>query len=545
MLSGFFLCRTLRTILALATILSLSSSCLAQQPNFLFLFADDYGRYASTYAKLEPNEPLQGLVRTPNIDRIAQRGVLFRKAFVSAPSCTPCRSALLSGQHFWRTKEASILQGAKWEPSLPAFPLLLHEAGYHIGESFKVWSPGSPVDAPYGAGKFAYEKSGRRWNDFSENATEMLRQGIPFEEAKQTLLDEMASNFDQFLGDRPEGKPFCYWFGPTNVHRQWVQGSGKRLWGFDPEEFKGKLPAFLPDVPIVREDLADYFGEIAAYDAAVGMLLARLESSGLADSTMVIVSGDHGPPGFPHGKCNLYDFGTSVALAICGPQIPADRTIDDLVSLTDIAPTILESAGLPIPESMTGKSLLPMLRSDRSGKLDSNRTAVFVGRERHVESARADFSPYPQRAIRTDEHLLIINFRPERWPLGDPYGLDDPEPPTYEQIQRNTRATHPDEDAGPTKAWLVTHRNDPLWNPFYQRAYGKRPRVELYDLRSDPHQMTNVAQDPKYQKIRIELEDRLIKELTATGDPRVELEGQFYETPPMSGPLVQKGPRAR
>jgi arylsulfatase A-like enzyme len=511
----------------------------------LFLFADDWGRYASAYAKLEPNEPLQGLVRTPNIDRIAQRGVLFRKAFVSAPSCTPCRSALLSGQHFWRTKEASILQGAKWEPSLPAFPLLLHEAGYHIGESFKVWSPGSPVDAPYGAGKFAYEKSGKRWNDFSENATEMLRQGIPFEEAKQTLLDEMASNFDQFLGDRPEGKPFCYWFGPTNVHRQWVQGSGKRLWGFDPEEFKGKLPAFLPDVPIVREDLADYFGEIAAYDAAVGMLLARLESSGLADSTMVIVSGDHGPPGFPHGKCNLYDFGTSVALAICGPQIPADRTIDDLVSLTDIAPTILESAGLPIPESMTGKSLLPMLRSDRSGKHDPNRTAVFVGRERHVESARADFSPYPQRAIRTDEHLLIINFRPERWPLGDPYGLDDPEPPTYEQIQRNTRATHPDEDAGPTKAWLVTHRNDPLWNPFYQRAYGKRPRVELYDLRSDPHQMTNVAQDPKYQKIRIELEDRLIKELTATGDPRVELEGQFYETPPMSGPLVQQGPRAR
>jgi len=545
MLSGFFLCRTLRSSLALATILSLSFSCLAQQPNFLFLFADDWGRYASAYAKLEPNEPLQGLVRTPNIDRIAQRGVLFRKAFVSAPSCTPCRSALLSGQHFWRTKEASILQGAKWEPSLPAFPLLLHEAGYHIGESFKVWSPGSPVDAPYGAGKFAYEKSGRRWNDFSENATEMLRQGIPFEEAKQTLLDEMASNFDQFLGDRPEGKPFCYWFGPTNVHRQWVQGSGKRLWGFDPEEFKGKLPAFLPDVPIVREDLADYFGEIAAYDAAVGMLLARLESNGLADSTMVIVSGDHGPPGFPHGKCNLYDFGTSVALAICGPQIPADRTIDDLVSLTDIAPTILESAGLPIPESMTGKSLLPMLRSERSGKLDSNRTAVFVGRERHVESARADFSPYPQRAIRTDEHLLIINFRPERWPLGDPYGLDAPEPPTYEQIQRNTRATHPDEDAGPTKAWLVTHRNDPLWNPFYQRAYGKRPRVELYDLRSDPQQMTNVAQDPRYQKIRIELEDRLIKELTATGDPRVELEGQFYETPPMSGPLVQQGPQSK
>ncbi|MCY3007177.1 MAG: sulfatase-like hydrolase/transferase, partial [Planctomycetota bacterium] len=96
MLSGFSLGGTLTFGSAIVAILSLGSSCLAQRPNILFLFADDYGRYASAYAKHEPNEPLQRLVRTPNIDRIAQRGVLFRKAFVSAPSCTPCRSALLS-----------------------------------------------------------------------------------------------------------------------------------------------------------------------------------------------------------------------------------------------------------------------------------------------------------------------------------------------------------------------------------------------------------------------------------------------------------------
>lgn len=279
-------------LLAIVLWSALARPALAQEPNILFLFADDWGRYASAYAVHHPSDGLQQLVRTPNIDRIAKKGVLFRNAFVSAPSCTPCRSALLSGQHFWRTGQASILQGAKWDPNIPAFPLLLHQAGYHIGESYKVWGPGTPNDAPYGAGKFAYEKSGRRINDFSENATKLIEQGSTFKQAKQTLLDEMAGNFDEFLQARPEGKPFCYWFGPTNVHRQWIQGSGKSLWGFNPDDFQGKLPPFLPDVPIVRQDLADYFGEIAAFDAAVGVLLDRLESSGLADSTMVIISGD-------------------------------------------------------------------------------------------------------------------------------------------------------------------------------------------------------------------------------------------------------------
>jgi N-sulfoglucosamine sulfohydrolase len=128
----------LSNVLAILFLVGISHPLAAQPPNILFLFADDWGRYASAYAKYEPQNALQALVRTPNIDRIAERGVLFRNAFVSAPSCTPCRSALLSGQHFWRTGQASILQGAKWDSTIPAFPLLLHDAGYHIGESFKV-----------------------------------------------------------------------------------------------------------------------------------------------------------------------------------------------------------------------------------------------------------------------------------------------------------------------------------------------------------------------------------------------------------------------
>ena len=125
------------------------------RPNILFAFADDWGRYASAYAKLKPGTP-SDLISTPNFDRLAREGVLLTHAFVNAPSCTPCRSSLLSGQYFWQTGRGAILQGAVWDPVIPSFPLILKDRGYHIGFTYKVWSPGSPVDAPFGGQDFAY-----------------------------------------------------------------------------------------------------------------------------------------------------------------------------------------------------------------------------------------------------------------------------------------------------------------------------------------------------------------------------------------------------
>src|SRR5262245_8854592 len=208
----------------------------AKRPNILFVFADDWGRFASAYARLDGPGTINDVVKTPNFDRVATEGVLFRRAFVSAPSCTPCRSALLSGQHFWRTGRGAILRGAIWDGTNVAFPLLLRDAGYHIGESHKVWSPGTPVDAPFGAGQYAYERSGGRFNNFSENVTQMVAAGTPLAAAKQTLYDEVLANFNDFLGDRKTDQPFCYWFGPTNVHRKWIKGSGKALWGINPDD---------------------------------------------------------------------------------------------------------------------------------------------------------------------------------------------------------------------------------------------------------------------------------------------------------------------
>ncbi|WP_425617584.1 sulfatase-like hydrolase/transferase [Anatilimnocola sp. NA78] len=512
-----------------------------KKPNIVFAFADDWGRYASAYAAVDGPGTPNDVVKTPNFDSVAKEGVLFRRAFVSAPSCTPCRSALLSGQHFWRTGRASILRGAVWDYSQPAYPLILNEAGYHIGETYKVWGPGTPNDAPYGNGKFAYEKAGGRFNQFSQNVTKLVAGGTELEAAKQTLYDEVGKNFDAFLAARQADQPFCYWFGPTNVHRKWIKGSGKKLWGIEPDSLQGKLPAFLPDVPEMREDFADYLGEAQAFDAALGVLLKRLEAAGELDNTLVVVSGDHGPPGFPHGKCNLYDFGSNVSLAIRWGGAKSGRVVDDLVSLTDLAPTFLEAAGQPIPERMTGHSLVKLLKSDKSGQVEPERNAVFIGRERHVENARADFMPYPQRAIRTHDYLYIINFKPDRWPLGDPYRLDGDNVPTATEITEETRVTLPDEDAGPAKAWLVGVRNDPKWKAHFDWVYGKRPREELYDLRKDPHQLKNVAADAAYAQARAKMEEQLLGELRRTGDPRLADDGKFYETPPLSGPVNEGG----
>jgi arylsulfatase A-like enzyme len=207
------------------------------------------GRYASCYAKIDGKPSINDVIQTPNFDRIAAEGVAFRNAFVNAPSCTPCRSSLLSGRYFFNTGRGAILQGAVWDPAIPSFPLLLRDAGYHLGKSYKVWSPGSPADAPFGGQKHAYEKAGNQPNKFSLHATERVAAGASVAEARNAILAQVRGNFDAFLADRKPGQPWHFFFGVTNTHRTWIKGSGKKLWGIDPEKLKGRMPGFLPDVP--------------------------------------------------------------------------------------------------------------------------------------------------------------------------------------------------------------------------------------------------------------------------------------------------------
>ncbi|MDP6662837.1 MAG: sulfatase [SAR202 cluster bacterium] len=509
-------------------------------PNIVFAFADDWGRYASAYRAFERENSINALIDTPNFDRIAGEGAIFRNAFVPAPTCTPCRSSILSGQYFWQTGLGAILQGAVWDETIPTYPLILEEAGYHIGYTYKVWSPGRTMNVPYGAERTRYETAGNQFNSFSHVVTERASD-LGIDGAKQMLLDETRQNFDSFLDARPDDRPFCYWWGPTNTHRTWEQGSGKALWGLDPDDLEGRLPDFLPDVHEVREDVNDYLGECLAFDSGLGVIIERLEAAGELDNTLIVVSGDHGIPGFPRAKCNLYDIGCEVALAARWPgHIKPGRVVNDFVNLMDLAPTFLDAAGVDIPDSMSATSLLPVLESDSSGQVEDNRTWVVTGRERHVENAREGGLPYPMRAIRTEDYLYVCNFEPDRWPMGDPMGLDDPnaEAPSWESIWETTRVAYPDMDGGPTKAWMIHHRAEEDVKALFEIGFGKRPREELYDLRVDPDYMNNVAGHADYQDARMKLSDRLMRVLREHDDPRLVESPCRFEHAPYAGPIL-------
>lgn len=505
----------------------------AERPNVLIVFADDWGRYASAYAKLEPGS-VNDVLQTPNFDRLAARGVLFTRAFVNSPSCTPCRSSLLSGQHFWRTGRGAILQGAIWDSSIPSFPLLLEKSGYFLGHTAKVWSPGTPANAPIGANRTAFNGEGNRFNNYSEG---MSGAADP-RQVHEQLLREVRGNFQSFLHKRVAGTPFCYWWGPTNTHRTWVKGSGRELWKINPDDLQGRLSAHLPDVPEVREDVADYLGEVQAFDAGLGVLLDELEKTGEVNKTLVIVSGDHGIPGMPAGKCNLYDLGTRVSLTVAWPdEIPAGRVIDDFVCLPDLAPTILEAAGVAVPEVMTARSLHSILTSTASGHVDPARDAVVMGRERHVAGARSDRLPYPQRALRTADYLYIRNFVPDRWPMGTApgFGAEDTAMPDRAALDSSTFAAFADMDASPTKTWLIAEGlHSPMYRKFFDAAFALRPLEELYDLKHDADQIQNVAANPDYAAVKAELSARLMRVLQSTGDPRVAEGISVFDQPPFT-----------
>ena len=389
----------------------------SERPNILFCFSDDWGRYASIYR--DPERPgLNDVIETPALDAIGRSGVVFQNAFVSAPSCKPCRASVSTGMPFYRCGSNAFLHNQEYgkaeDPykTLPGFSGLLVQNGYHVLHWGKTTS-----------------KSAKRVDRRHELPINHFSQAVSAasdkEARKKEIYSFVRSNFRRFLEENSEDKPFFYWFGPHHSHRQWTRGSGKDLWGLDPDSLKGKIPAFLPDVHDVREDIADYLGEALAWDGMVNELIEELRERGELDNTLIIVSGDHGMPGMPRGKCNLHDFGSMVSLLVSWPeQVASGREVDDFVSLMDIAPTVLEAAGVEPPEHMLAKSFLGLLQSEASGTVDASRDHVIIGRERHVGTSQPDRAPYPSRAIRTADFLLIRNFKPDRLPMGVVYKED-------------------------------------------------------------------------------------------------------------------------
>lgn len=454
--------RFLSCLIVLLALVSEASA--ADRPNILLCVADDWGwPHASAYG--------DEAVQTPTFDRLAREGVLFEHAFVSAPSCTPSRNALITGQQFYRLDQGANLRSTL-DVAHPNFMRLLEDTGYEIGHWRKVLGP------------FVFDAAG--YEQFPAGP---------------------GMSFEDFMQQRDEDAPFCFWFGTSDPHRPYDTGSGEAAGIPVTEE---QIPDFLPNVETTRNDLADYYLEVQQWDRDVANAMELLAEAGELENTIIVMTGDNGMP-FPRSKGSLYDWGVREPLAIrwgAGIEKPG-RLVEGFVSLTDLAPTFLEAAGVEVPEVMTGQSLLPLLKNEDAAEQGQSRDFVVTGRERHAAAQEMpSLVGYPSRAIRTDRYLYILNLEPDRWPHGVPDNATHP------------IGQHPDTDDGPTKAFILEHRDDPRYATFYELCFGKRPAEELYDVVVDPDQVNNLADDPEHRETIARLREQLTSYLRETGDPR-------------------------
>jgi uncharacterized sulfatase len=499
------------------------------RPNILFFFVDDWGRYAGICA--DPARPsVNDVLKTPHFDRVGREGVVFDNAFVPVSSCSPCRASVATGRYFWNCGSGAFLNGkvSDWKghpdpiTTLSKFPDLLREGGYLARRSGKTigFTESKSTAAEKQVPRVEYQRYGTYVSAASDAADRRRRH--------EEVLNHPRQEMRRVLRAREPGQPFFFIYGTINVHRPFVAGSGEALWGLRPDQLKGRLPQFLPDVDDVRRDFADYLGEVQAADAMLGALLAELEAAGELDRTLVILSGDNGIPGIPRGKTNCYDLSVRAPLLVRWPQgIPAGRRVEDFVSLMDVGPTLLELAGRPVPAEMDGRSFLRQLTSRQSGWIDPQRDFVILGRELHHHYARDGNLPYPTRAIRTRDFLYIRNFKPDRWPNGAPHNVDDLA--LAADYARHEEAPYRDMDASLTKSWLLAHRAEPEAGRLLELTMGKRPAEELYALAADPDSLRNLAAEPSRTEIRRKLAAQLDAVLRETADPRLT---DAFDRPP-------------
>ena len=451
----------------------------SRPPNILFIIFDDWN--GSTHAGAYGCD----WVKTPNFDRVAREGVLFKNAFTSNPKCSPCRASILTGRNTWQLEEASCHNGL-FPAKYVVYPDLLEKAGYTVGLTGKGWGPGD------------YKSTGWKRNPAGPSF-DKLTQEVP---ASGIGKLDYPGNFEGFLKQRPADKPFCFWMGFHEPHRGYELGSGVRL-GKKLEDVK--VPAFLPDTPTVRSDLLDYAIEVEWGDKQVGRALKALEDAGILEDTLVIVTSDHGMP-FPFVKGQIHEDGFHLPLAMrWGKGIKPGRVVEDFINVRDLAPTYLELASLPVHAQMTGKSVAGILRSEKSGWIE-NRDVMLAGKERH-DIGRPDDLGYPVRAIRTKEFLYVHNFHPERWPACNPetdFGNCDP---------------------GPTKEVIKL-----LGGHFYELSFGKRLPDELYDIQRDPECVNNLANDLAYASTLEGLRYRMMNMLKDEKDPRALGQGAIFDT---------------
>lgn len=460
-----------------------------QKPvNILFCIADDAG-HMSAYGT--------PWVHTPAFDRVAREGVLFENAYTCNAKSAPSRAAIITGRNSWQLKEACN----HW-PTFPAefksYPEALADNGYYVGCTGKGWGPGVANDA-HGKKR---DITGKQWNE---------KQLIP-PTAKISKVD-YASNFDEFMKARPKDRPFCFWYGSLEPHRDYEYASsiraGKKVNQID------SVPSYWPDNEIVRTDMLDYALEIEHFDTHLGRILKTLEESGELDNTIVVVTSDHGMP-FPRCKGQEYNNSNHIPMAVMWKNglVRPGRKVEDYIGVIDIAPTLLEVAGISESKSgmqaITGRSFMDILKNRKSA---IDRDFMMIGKERH-DVGRPDDQGYPIRGLIRGDYLYLKNFETERWPAGNP------------------ETGYMNVDASPTKTEILKARRNQKTAHFWQLSFGKRNAEELYNIKEDPNCMINLAETPEYETLMRKMEKEMTARLVEQEDPRMFGRGEEFDRYP-------------
>ncbi len=439
------------------------------KPNILFLLSDDHSYpYLSTYGDAN--------VKTPVLDKLAADGIKFHRFFTGAPQCVPSRATYMTG------KSPVAARMTRFSAALPrdevTIPELLRDkAGYYTGICGRSFHLDGSAQSPAVARVYAENKL-KTFNDRVD-----FLQGSPD--------DQVAAQLEKFLDAKPADKPFFMWANFSDPHHVWNAPAKYR-----PDPAKLKVPGHLPDLPGVREQLADYCAEVNRLDETVGNVLEVLQKRGLRDKTLIVFAGDNGQA-LPHGKGSLYDPGSNVPFVVCWPGVvKAGGDSRALLSGEDLAPTLLAAAGVAADKKMTGVSFLPLLK----GESFSPRKHIYVERGPHGSApvtVNATNAPYDLgRAVRSDRYKFIYNCTP--W---IPYGpVDSAGGALWKEMQ----AAH---EAGTLAA--------PLAKTYFTTP---RPVYELYDLQSDPSELENLSGKPEVAEVEKELREKLAEKMILDQD---------------------------
>jgi arylsulfatase A-like enzyme len=464
-----------------------------ERPNILIIIFDDAGLDMSAYGS--------SYVNTPGFDAVAKQGILFNRAYTPNAKCAPSRASIITGRNSWQLGAAAN-HVIYFPPKFKTYQEVLLENGYTTGHTQKGYGPALTLTVD-GEQR---EVVGQAYNEKTlEPATRYIS------------TNNYSGNFKDFLEKAPADAPWSFWVGSIEPHRAYEYGSGKKMGGKTEDMIK-KFPPYWPDNEVTRNDLLDYAYEIEDFDRHIVKILETLKIKNELENTLIIVTSDHGMP-FPRVKGDQYENANHIPMALLWKEKmkTGGRKVDDYISFIDLAPTFLEAAGVDWKSSgmhpAAGKSLMPIIASEKSGQIEIDRDFVLVGKERH-DTGRPDDVGYPIRGIHKNNMLYIKNYEIDRWPSGNP-----------ETGYLNT-------DAGPTKSEILNLRRNGKNKAFWKMNFGKRAEEELYDIGNDPFCVNNLAKNPSYAQLKSRLKTEMEAKLLAEGDLRMSGFGHLYEEAP-------------